>query len=345
MSQSKKKVGLIGCGMVAMYGHLPAIVNADGLEPFAVLDPNPDSLAAAQKQFNVPHAFTEPEAFFRSGIEAVSITSPAPVHLQNALDAARHGLPILCEKPLAMNPAEAAVMITAAKQAGVSLYTAFCYRFSPVSLKIRELVATKAIGDVRSLRLIYNWDCHGKYVTDDNGQRVIYARREGRMIEGGPMVDCGTHQIDLATFWLDSPVTKFTAHGAWLEAYEAPDHMWLHLDHASGAHTVVEISYSYCHTSKNRRSEFVYELIGTEGLIRYDRDRKTFEMENTTGRQVFEFYGEKGFTGMYEEWSRALTTGSSAFLPSAAAGQRVTEIARAATDQAIANRKKNIATP
>ncbi len=339
MNSQRKKIGLIGCGMVAMYGHLPSIAATDGLELFAVLDPNSDSVARAQKQFNVPHAFTDADAFFASGIEAVSITSPAPAHLQNALDAARHKLPILCEKPLAMNPAEAAAMIAAADAAGVSLNTAFCYRFSPSALKIRELVQSGAIGEVRSLRLIYNWGMHGKYVIGPGGQRSINARREGRMIEGGPMVDCGTHQIDLATFWLDSPIVRFAGHGAWVDEYEAPDHVWLHLDHASGAHTMVEMSYSYGHTTKNRRSEFVYELIGTDGFIRYDRATKTFEMETNTGRQAMEFHEEKAFGLMYEEWSRTLHHGGpSALLTTARDGQRVIEIARAATDQVIAHR-------
>ena len=58
---------------------------------------------------------------------------------QAMLDAARCGLPILCEKPLAMDRCEAAEMVAATDAAGVSLYTAFCYRFSPCVLKIREL--------------------------------------------------------------------------------------------------------------------------------------------------------------------------------------------------------------
>ena len=126
------------------------------------------------------------------------------------------------------------------------------------------------------------------------------------MLEGGPMVDCGTHQIDLALFWLGSPVTRFSSHGAWVEEYQAPDHMWLHMDHANGAHTMVEMSYSYHHTSKNATSEFVYELIGTEGVIRYDRSARRFAMESVEGSQTFEFHPEKSFAGMYAEWARAL---------------------------------------
>ena len=230
------------------------------------------------------------------------------------------------------------MMIAAMEQANAPLYTAFCYRFSPCALKIRELVAEKAIGEARSLRLIYNWGVHGKYAVDTDGRRVIQKRREDRMLEGGPMVDCGTHQIDLAHFWLQSPVVRFDGAGAWVEDYEAPDHMWVHMDHADGAHTTVEISYSYFHTTQRKRHEFVYELIGTEGMIRYDGAAKTFTLDNPRGTHSFPFHPEKNFEGMYREFARALNEGESTLLPSAQEGLRVTDIAREATNQAISRR-------
>jgi predicted dehydrogenase len=338
MSDQPKRIGLMGCGAVANYGHIPALLCTEGLELAALYDPNADALARAQERYGVPQAFTDVDAFFASGLDGVSITSPAPCHVENVLQAAQHKLDVLCEKPLAMDGDEAQAMIAAMEAAGASLYTAFCYRFSPSALKIRELVRARAIGETRSLRLIYNWDLHGKYETDSQGNRVVQKRREGRMLEGGPMVDCGTHQIDLALFWLGSPVTRFSSRGAWVDEYEAPDHMWLHMDHANGAHTMVEMSYSYHHTAKNPAAEFVYELIGTEGVIRYDRSARRFTMENVEGSQTFEYHPEKSFAGMYAEWARALATGRSDLLTSAQEGMRVVEIARKATDAAIEHR-------
>lgn len=332
------KVGLIGCGAVAGYGHLPAIGSISDLALFAVCDPDPDRLAQARTKYGVPHAFADAASFFDSGIEAVSITSPAPCHLPHVLEAARRGLPVICEKPLAMDRGEAQQMIAAMERAGAPLHTAFCYRFSANALTIRDLVRTRAIGAVRSLRLVYNWNGHGKYAVGPDGDRIIQKRREGRMLEGGPMVDCGTHQIDLALFWLGSEVVRFSGHGAWVDDYEAPDHMWLHMDHANGAHTLVEISYSYHHTSKHPRSEFVYELIGTDGVIRYDRNARQFALENATGSQAFDFHGEKDFARMYREWADFLHGKPSGLLPSADEGMRVIEIAREATNQAIRGR-------
>ena len=156
------------------------------------------------------------------------------------------------------------------------------------------------------------------------------------------MVDCGTHQIDLAMFWLNSAIVASCGHGAWVDDYEAPDHMWLHMDHSNGAHTVVEISYSYNHTSKDRRMEFVYEIIGTEGVIRYDREEKSFTMRNSSGTYMFDFYPEKDFEGMYEELAEALRTGESDLLTTAEAGMKVIDIAREATNEAIGKRRLSL---
>ena len=125
---------------------------------------------------------------------------------------------------------------------------------------------------------------------------------------------------------------------ATIDEYDAPDHVWVHLDHANGAHTMVEMSYSYHHTAQHKRHEFVYELIGTDGVIRYDRDAESFTLDTASGTQPLPFHPEKDFAGLYAEWAAALHGRSAPLLASAAAGQRVTEIARQATEQAMQTR-------
>jgi predicted dehydrogenase len=336
----RKRVGLMGCGTIAQGRHIPAILETEGLELHAVFEPHEGRRSRAKEDLAIPHVFAEPEPFFDSGIEAVSVVSPAPFHKDNVLGAARHRLPVLCEKPLAMNPDEAAEMLAAMRDAQAPLFTAFCYRFSPAALRIRELVRERAIGEVRSLRFVYNWGALGKYAAGPDGKARLREMRDGRMREGGPLIDCGTHQIDLAHFWLASEVVRFSGHGAWVDDYAAPDHVWVHMDHASGAHTTVEVSYSYHHTSKKARSEFLYELIGTEGVIRYDRGRRSLTMENREGSHSLPFHREKNFRGMYAELARFLETGESSLLASAEEGLRATEIALRATEEAMLRRRR-----
>ena len=157
------------------------------------------------------------------------------------------------------------------------------------------------------------------------------------------MVDCGVHQIDLARWWTGSEIVHQTASAAWVdEEWEAPDHMWLHLDHANGIHTAVEMSFSYTHTAKEPLSHFSYHLIGTEGIIRYDRDHWHFELRTKHGTFYLPGASEKNFHGMYAQWRDALEAGNSGGLPTARDGLVVTRIARTATDNVIADRHNRL---
>jgi len=335
-----KRIGLMGCGTVAGYGHLPALSESPSWDLASIFEPNEERRTAAATRFGVPNAFSNVEEFFESGIDAVSVTSPAPCHLENVRDAARHGKHVLCEKPLAMTEAEALEMINLAQKAGIMLFTGFTYRFGPEAQKIKRLLEQGAIGDVRSLRLIYIWNCHGRYELDEHGNRIEQRRRAGRMLEGGPLVDCGVHDIDLARWWLGSEVQRYQSAAAWVENYEAPDHVYLHLDHANGAHTMTELSYTYCHTAKEPFYQLTYDLIGTEGVLHYDGVTHTLELRSSQQTESFHFAPGKNFAGMYEAFAHAVATGEPDDLATAMDGLVATRIARAATDDAIHNRPR-----
>ena len=334
-----KKIGLMGCGMIADYGHLPAILATEGLQAWAVYDPDPARAYGLQQKYGIPHGYTMSSAFLESGVEAVVVTSPAPAHRQNVEEAARYGLPVLCEKPLAMTDTDAESMIRTMDDAGLLLATGFNYRYSAVAQNIKRLVEDGAIGQVRSLRLVYIWNLHGRDLITPTGVELNPYWR-GRMVEGGPMVDCGVHQIDLARWWLGSEVAHFQAAGAWVEDFEAPDHMWLHLDHENGTHTMAEMSFSYGHTAREPRSHFAYHLIGTEGVIRYDREGWLFEVRTRHGTHRLPGASEKNFEGLYAAFAAALETGQAGELPTGWDGLRATQIARHATEAVIARRRQ-----
>ena len=229
-------------------------------------------------------------------------------------------------------------MINTMDAAGLMLATGFCYRFSTVAQNIKRLVDDGAIGSVRSLRLVYIWNLHGRDIVNAEGQSVPNPYFVGRMEEGGPMVDCGVHQIDLARWWLASDVDQYQAAGAWVENYQAPDHMWLHLDHDNGAHTMAEMSFTYGHTVRDPLAHFSYHLIGTDGVIRYDRDGWAFEVRTRYGTHRLPGASEKNFEGMYAAFARALESGDPGDLPTGMDGLRATQIARDATESVIARR-------
>jgi predicted dehydrogenase len=336
---ASKRVGVLGCGMIAELGHLPALCQASGLECHALYDVNWERALALQRRFHVPHAYPTEREFWESRIDAVVICTPAPLHKEHVLTAAAHGKHVLCEKPLAMNVRDIACMQAVMQEAGLMFFTGFTYRFSPSAREIHRLVRERAIGEVRCLRLVYLWSLHGKWSWDASGRMIPSPLRVGRMREGGPMVDCGVHQIDLARWWLGSEVEWQRGIGVWVEDFDAPDHMFLHLGHACGAHAMVEMSFSYNATAKEPRSHFQYELIGTDGVLRYNREEHSFELRNSEGTRYLHWHGEKNFAGMYSEFAHALWTGDARDMPTAEDGLVATRISREATQQAIDDRE------
>jgi predicted dehydrogenase len=301
------KIGLMGCGVVADYGHIPAILETPGLELVSVFDPSSSRAAATAAKFGIPHWFSDQDLFLNSGLEAVVVTSTATAHPENVLGAAKRGLHVLCEKPLALSDADAERMIAAMDQADRMLLVGFVYRFSPVAKQIRDWVRQGIVGEIKSLRLIYIWNLHGQFDQVD-GTWMESPRWAGRMLEGGPMIDCGVHMIDLARWWLGKEVIRTSQAGAWVANYAAPDHMFLHLDHEEGVHTSIEMSFTYGHTARYPRDEFVYDLIGTGGVIRYDRDGWRLEARDATDVVVGQGASEKNFPEMHHAFAEALAT-------------------------------------
>jgi predicted dehydrogenase len=334
------RIGVMGCGHVADFGHVPAIKETPGLELVALFDPNRQRLNELADKYDVVGRYTSPEAFFDQRLDAVLVASPVGAHKENVLMAADRGVHVLCEKPLAPTEGDSAEMAAAMRRAGKLLFTAFVYRFSQSAQQIRSWVREGIVGEVRALRLVYVWDLHGQWEQDEQGEWVESARFRGRMLEGGPLVDCGVHQIDLARWWLGSEVSSFTSAGAWVADYEAPDHLYLHMDHESGAHTTVEVSFTFGHTAREPFPIFSYHLIGTGGVIRYERNGYLLEARHGQGTIRVPGTGEKDFHGMYAALVRAFETGDVGDLASPEDGIVATRISSEATKAAIALRKQ-----
>src|SRR5579862_7330535 len=145
------RIGLMGCGVVADYGHIPAILQTPGLALTAVFDPNESKAKETAAKHGIGQSFSNQDRFLASGLDAVVVTSTATAHPTNVLAAAKRGLHVLCEKPLALDDEDAERMIGAMAEAERMLLVGYVYRFSPVSRQIKHWIDTEVIGDVRSL--------------------------------------------------------------------------------------------------------------------------------------------------------------------------------------------------
>lgn len=108
------KVGIIGCGTVSQYGHIPTLANMPGVELIALSDVNVERLEGLKQKYQVPHAFADySELLALKGLDAVAVATPLHTHADIVCDAARAGLHVLCEKPLAHTVEDGERMIKA----------------------------------------------------------------------------------------------------------------------------------------------------------------------------------------------------------------------------------------
>jgi predicted dehydrogenase len=334
----------MGCGSVADFGHAPAIRSQGHLELSAVYDPLPGRAEAFALKHGARSWFQDEAEFFAQGLDAVVVASPATAHFANVLEAAERKLPVLCEKPISMDDDEAESMISAMAGAGKPLLIGYVYRFSHIARQVKLWLEEGVIGRVRSIRLIYIWNLHGRYMPDPGGKWMESPTWRGRMLEGGPMVDCGVHMIDLCRWWLQEEVARWGVQAAWVADYESPDHVYLHLDFPSGVHAMIEMSFTYGHTAKDPTPIFSYDLIGDGGVIRYNRDGWKLEARNGQGTLIGAGASEKNFDGMYHDFERVLRTGEIGHFPTGRDGLIATRIARDATDLAVKERLAAVVT-
>lgn len=130
-----------------------------------------------------------------STIDAIYIATPHPAHHDNVILALNAGKPVLCEKPFAVNAAEAQAMVDAASHNKVALMEAMWARFLPHYAKVREIIASGVLGPILSIHAD-----HGQRLADQNIPRLVDPH-----LAGGALLDLGIYPISFAHMILGNP--------------------------------------------------------------------------------------------------------------------------------------------
>ena len=106
------KIGLIGCGKVALTRHLPSLQSLSNIEVAAVADVDPACLNGVADRFHIAHRYLDYKDLLNdSMLEAVAICVPASLHVEVALSALQAGKHVFIEKPLSLCLKEANTLI------------------------------------------------------------------------------------------------------------------------------------------------------------------------------------------------------------------------------------------
>jgi predicted dehydrogenase len=238
----KVRLAVLGCGAVATIHHLPAIVASERAEAAVLVDADLGRAQALAARFGVPEAATDYRTIL-DRIDAAVIALPNSLHAPVAIDLLRRGVPVLVEKPMAMNGREADAMIEAAEAGGAVLAVGLDFRFFDSSLFVRNLLADGLLGEIRRFEMRQGVIPRWPFATD------FLLKKE--TAGGGVLADFGVHVLDLLLWWL----------GDWKEVEYFDDAMGglesdceMRLTMGSGVTGFVEIS-----RTRNLRNTCVFE--------------------------------------------------------------------------------------
>lgn len=194
----KLRVGIIGCGGIANGKHLPALKTIEEVEIVAFCDIIEEKAEKAKAEYGTPDAkvYTDYKELLKDeSIATVHVCTPNRSHSFITVDALHAGKHVLCEKPMAINSAEAKKMLDAAKETGKILTIGYQNRNTPEATYLKRVCANGDLGDIyfgKALalrrRAVPTW---GVFLNEfEQG--------------GGPLIDIGTHALDLTLWMMDN---------------------------------------------------------------------------------------------------------------------------------------------
>ncbi len=150
----KIRVGLVGAGEWARFGHLPALKSLPNYELLAVATTRMSTASEAAAAFGIPHAYDHFESLVsRPDIDLVVVNTRAPEHFPVALAAIEAGKHVYCEWPLTTSTSESEVLLRAAEKAQVRHVVGLQRRMAANCRHLRQLLDNGYVGEVRSVRL------------------------------------------------------------------------------------------------------------------------------------------------------------------------------------------------
>ena len=191
------RTGIIGASF-ARAAYLPALRTISDVDVVAIASARMTSAKATAEQFGIAHVYDDWRRMLgEHEFDLVCIATPTVLHAPMTLAALEAGAHVLCEKPMAMNQAESAAMLERAEALGALHIIGHELRFNPNRRKIKSLIESGAIGDVRALNIHNVGATWGDRAWRRAGDWLL--REE---MGGGRLGASGSHLIDLMRFWL-----------------------------------------------------------------------------------------------------------------------------------------------
>lgn len=232
------RTGIIGCGGIARR-HALAYTQLDTSELVGVCDAVPERAQAFAEQYGA-RPYTDPATMLEeSGVQAVSICTPHPLHPPLLILAAEHGIHAITEKPMGIELEECDRAIEAARKAGTKQAVIFQRRFWPASLRLRKAIDDGKLGEIVLGSCVVRFSRPPAYYQRD-AWRGKWAT-EG----GGVLVNQAVHAIDMFQWYMGPIERLFGRWGNLTHPYiEVEDTATASIKFKNGAQGTIEASVS-----------------------------------------------------------------------------------------------------
>ena len=245
------RIGILGAAKIGPQAIIdPAAARSD-CEVVAVAARDETKARTYADTHGIAHVETDYEALVRrADVDLIYNALPPHRHADLTIAALEVGKAVLCEKPFAMNTAEATRMVDAAHRTGKPLIEAFHYRFHPAFLRVLEIVRSGELGAIKTMDAVFN---------------VSIPYREGELrhtlnLGGGALMDLGCYSIHMIRTLADAEPDVLSA-SAHCDRPGVDISTKAHLGFSSGASANVE-----CSMADGERKIWL-EVVCTDGCV------------------------------------------------------------------------------
>jgi 1,5-anhydro-D-fructose reductase (1,5-anhydro-D-mannitol-forming) len=239
---------VIGIGDITTRRVIPAIQAEPRSRLYGLVTRDPGKAAP----YDARSWTTLEEALSDPAVHAVYVATPVFLHAPQTIQTLRAGRHVLCEKPMAMNEAEARSMVEIAEQSGRTFGVAYYRRMYPKVRRAKQLLDAGVIGQP----LVAELTSHGWLDENETHRSWLL---DPAQAGGGPLFDIASHRIDVLNFLFGQPI-RATGHlSNAVHHYAVEDNATVMIDYDGGVRGIVDVRWH----SKLKRDEC--RVRGTEG--------------------------------------------------------------------------------
>jgi 1,5-anhydro-D-fructose reductase (1,5-anhydro-D-mannitol-forming) len=244
---------VIGIGDISIRRVIPAIQAEPRSRLYGLVTRDPAKAAPYDTWawVTLDEAIADPE------VHAVYVATPVFLHAPQTIQSLRAGKHVLCEKPMAMNEAEARSMVKTAEETGRTLGVAYYRRMYPKVQRAKELLDAGAIGQP----VVAELTCHGWFDGKKPGENESDRNWliDPALAGGGPLFDVASHRIDVLNFLFGRPGRVTGQLSNAVHHYAVEDNATVLIEYPGGLRGIVDVRWH----SKVSRDEC--RIRGTEG--------------------------------------------------------------------------------